>query len=227
MKLKGDSSYNCNYCNRRNHHERDCMLRKKEKKKEKVKDEAYSSMKIEEIHVKSKNLSLVEKNSNDEDGTYQIWSFGSDDDEMCRPTNGVMYAKHFGDHSKKKSMFEEFKKESGDESEEKEELIEVRFFVLTTSKSPMTEKVRDLLIFLNVPLNSYNAVLSYFDDSCSYLNDMLIYMSIDLEKNKAFIYEVMNNLEEKKTRIGNLDLKITNIMIDRDFLRMDNSLLVK
>lgn len=55
--------------------------------------------------------------------------------------------------------------------------------------SPMTEKVCDLLISLNIPLNSYKIVLSNIDDTYSYLNDMLISMSSELEKTKAFIYE--------------------------------------
>lgn len=36
----GDSSYECNYCKCKNHVVRDCMLKSKEEKKEKVKDEA-------------------------------------------------------------------------------------------------------------------------------------------------------------------------------------------
>ena len=42
------------------------------KKKEKVKDEAYCAMKIEEIHAKYNNLSLFVKDENDNDGSYQI-----------------------------------------------------------------------------------------------------------------------------------------------------------
>ncbi|XP_042751473.1 uncharacterized protein LOC111903530 [Lactuca sativa] len=104
-RLKQDSGYNCNYCNRHNHLTRDCMLKKQEEKNEKVKEEAYYAMKIEELQEKSKNLSMVAKNSTVEDGIYQIWSYGSDDEEMHHPTHEVMYAKHYGDHSEEKSMF--------------------------------------------------------------------------------------------------------------------------
>lgn len=90
----------------------------------------------------------------------------------------------------------------------------------------MTERVHDLHISLNIPLNSYYNVLSNFDDTCSYLNDMQISRSSELEKNKAMLYEARNNLEEKKSRTESLDFKITNIMIDRDSMRMENSLLV-
>ena len=56
------------------------MLKKKEEKRDKIKDEAYYALKIEELMKKSKNLSLVVKNMNEDDGKYQIWSSGSDDE---------------------------------------------------------------------------------------------------------------------------------------------------
>lgn len=56
---------------------------------------------------------------------------------------------------------------------------------------------------------------------------MLIFMSSELEKNKTMRYEARNNFEEKNARLESLDLKITNIMIDRDSIRMDSSLLAK
>lgn len=48
------------------------MLKKKEEKQDKVKDEAYYTLKIKELRAKSKNLSLVEKGMDKDDGTYQI-----------------------------------------------------------------------------------------------------------------------------------------------------------
>ncbi|XP_023735438.1 uncharacterized protein LOC111883340 [Lactuca sativa] len=73
-KLKGDSGVNCHYCNGANHFATDCMLRKKDEKKSKVKDEAYYAEKLEEVRAKAKGLSLVAKGEIDEDesGTYQI-----------------------------------------------------------------------------------------------------------------------------------------------------------
>lgn len=60
-KLAGDSRYDFNYCNGKNHLARDCMFKKKEEKQVKVKDEAYYDMKIEELGAKSKNISLLAK----------------------------------------------------------------------------------------------------------------------------------------------------------------------
>lgn len=56
---------------------------------------------------------------------------------------------------------------------------------------------------------------------------MMIPMRSELEKNKAFLYEARNNLEDKRGRIESLDLKIMNTMTDRDSIRMDNNLIVK
>lgn len=62
----------------------------------------------------------------------------------------------------------------------------------------MTNKVCDLLFSLNVPVNSYNAILSEFDYTYSYLNDILISISREVEKNKAMLYNARKKLEEKK-----------------------------
>lgn len=97
----------------------------------------------------------------------------------------------------------------------------------TASKSLVTKKVHDLLNTLNVPLNSYNSILFDFDDTCSYINHMLLSISREMEKNKALHYEARNKLWKKKTMIESLDLKLTNVMVDRDSLRMGNSLLLK
>lgn len=235
-KLKGDSGYNCNYCNGYNHHVQDYMLRKKEEKKEKVKYEAYYSMKLEEFHTKSKNLSLMVKGVDDNKGTYQIWSYGSDDDDMHHPTHGVLFVKYEEGESERKSLagddeedihWEYMEKEKGEESEEEDEELTGKCFVTTTPKSPLTTKIRDLLVSLNVPLNYYHAILSHFNETCSYLNDILISRSSEAEKSKSLLYEVDNKLEEKNSEIEGLEFKITNIMTDRDSIRMDNCMFVK
>lgn len=86
----------------------DCMLKKQEEKKEKVKYDDYIAMKTMELHGKSKNLSLVSQSSNDNDGTNQICSSCFDDEEMHHPIHGVMYPKHVVDDFGDKTMFGEF-----------------------------------------------------------------------------------------------------------------------
>lgn len=70
LKLKGDLGYDCNYYNGSNHLAKDCMLRKKEEKKEKVMDEAYYDEKIKEIRARTKGFTLVERGGNEEEGNY-------------------------------------------------------------------------------------------------------------------------------------------------------------
>ena len=48
-KLKGDSGFDAHYCNGEHHMASDCMLRKKEENKEKVKYELYYAAKLEEV----------------------------------------------------------------------------------------------------------------------------------------------------------------------------------
>lgn len=93
LKLKGDSGYNCNYCNGHNHLAKDCMLQKKEEKKEKVNDEAYYAKRFEEVLAETKNLPLMAKGCDDSTDSYHIWSSRSDDEEMCHPTHGVLFTK--------------------------------------------------------------------------------------------------------------------------------------
>lgn len=70
LKLKGDWGYDCNQCKGSNHLAEDCMLRKKEEKNEKFKDETYYVERLEEIRSQTKNLSLVDKVNDEEDETY-------------------------------------------------------------------------------------------------------------------------------------------------------------
>ena len=99
------------------------MLKKQEEEKEKVKDEAYYTIKIEELGVKLKNLSLVDKNSSEEDGTYQIWSSRSDEEEMHHPTDGVLFAKYQGSLLDEKITREDFDDGGEGESAEEEEMF--------------------------------------------------------------------------------------------------------
>ena len=55
-KLKGDSGIDCHYCHRANHMSSDCMLCKKDEKKNKVKDEAYYVERLEEVRKSERNV---------------------------------------------------------------------------------------------------------------------------------------------------------------------------
>ncbi|KAL4583030.1 hypothetical protein LXL04_007594 [Taraxacum kok-saghyz] len=90
--LTGDSGYDCNYCNRKNHLAKDCMLNRKKERENVTKDEAYYVTKLKNfrnLNVKGVNL-LVAKEA---DEGMEIWSSGSEDEEMMRPTHGAMFAR--------------------------------------------------------------------------------------------------------------------------------------
>ncbi|KAI3493566.1 hypothetical protein L1887_40766 [Cichorium endivia] len=89
-KISGDSGYDCNYCHGKNHFAKDCMLRKQNKKKPQVKDEAYYARKMEEVRVKTKDLALMA--ADDRQGSYQVWSSDSDDEEVRKPSHSAFIA---------------------------------------------------------------------------------------------------------------------------------------
>lgn len=126
-KLKGDIGFDCHYCNGANHMESYCILRKRDKKKNRVKYEVYYEERLEEVRAKMKGMSLVAKGSCNKEGTYQIWSSGSDGEEMRNPTHGAMYAN-----------FEE-------ESEEEEMVTGTCFVTTVADKSRLTSKECALL----------------------------------------------------------------------------------
>ena len=161
-KLKGDSGVDCHYCNGANHLANDCMLRKKDEKKNKVKDEAYYTESQEEVRAKAKGMYLVAKGEQKEDGTYQIWSSGSDDDEMRNPTHGAMCAKCEDDYD--------------------EEIIGQCFVSKSANKSLMTTKVRSILEYFNIPLNAYNSEIVSLDATVAYLDSLVVSASKEAKK---------------------------------------------
>lgn len=136
------------------------------------------------------------KGVEDSDGTYQIWSSGSDNKKMRHPPHKVLYPKEEEGGSGGTRWFKDdeddsddgkMKNEKGEESDEEDKEQNGKCFLTTSPKYPLKAMVRDLLVALNVPLNSYRFILSDFDETCSYLNDMLIFMSSEAEKSKALL----------------------------------------
>ena len=70
---------------------------------------------------------------------------------------------------------------------------------VATSKSPMNEKVRNLLILLNISSSSY------------------IYVLADLEKMIVKLYVAKNTDEEKNSRIKALNFKLNNFTLENIF----------
>ena len=123
---------------------------------------------LEEFRANTKGVSLVAKGSGEEDGTYQIWSSTSNDEEMQNPTHSAMYAN--------------FEKGSV-----KEGMVTGKCFSTTSDdKSPMTSKIRTLLEYFEIPFSSYDAILSDFDNTISCFNDILISFSCDTKNQNPY-----------------------------------------
>ncbi|XP_023737287.1 uncharacterized protein LOC111885248 [Lactuca sativa] len=202
-----DSGVDCHYCHGANHMVNDYMLKKKEEKMNRVKDEAYYSKNLEELRAKSKGMLLVARGEYEDEIKYQIWSSGSDDEEMINLTHGAMFVK-----------FEE----------DEDEKIIGRCFVLTSAdKAPMTSKVCSLLQSFNIPSSAYNSMLTEFDDVVTYVNNQVISASNEAKKSTNQLVETQRMLEAKKAKIDHLEMQITNIMINIDSFNGGNRISLK
>ena len=94
-------------------------------------------------------------------------------------------------------------------------------------KSPMTSRVCSLLESFNNPSGSYLIILSNFDDTLSYVNDMLIYVSSEAEKSKFLWLDAQKHLESKGSRIDSLELQLNNITLDRELITTNNVIIMK
>ena len=93
--------------------------------------------------------------------------------------------------------------------------------------APMTSKVRSLLQSFNIPSSTYDYVLTEFDTSVAYMNNLVISASNLAKKASTQLLETQRILETKKYKIESLELQITNIMVDMDNLNTDNKILLK
>lgn len=132
-----------------------------------MKDEAYYAKRLEEVLTQTNNLSLMAKGGDKNEGTYQIWSSGSDDEEMSHPNHGVLLSKYEECEYDDKILFDKSGKDCDEELEEyakvdgsaeEDEETTGRCFVSITPKSPMISKARDLLVSFNIPPNFYHIV---------------------------------------------------------------------
>lgn len=95
-------------------------------------------------------------------------------------THGLMFPKQIGDVADVEFVREYFGWYSIDWSADRDN-VKGHCLMASTTKSPITEKVCNILISSNVSSNSYDSILSDIDDACAYLNDFLISMISDLE----------------------------------------------
>ena len=71
------------------------------------------------------------------------------------------------------------------------------------------------------------SILFDFDDTLSYVNDMLISISSEAEKSKSLLLEIQKRFVTKRSRVNNLELQLKNITLDRNIVRADKYVLMK
>ncbi|KAI3523847.1 hypothetical protein L1887_02295 [Cichorium endivia] len=206
-KLLGDSGYDCNYCFGKNHLAKDCMLKKANEKKERIKDEAYYTKKLEEVRANTQSLSLIVPNNSD--GTYQIWSSGSDDDEIRKPTHGAMFATQTGH-----GIW------SDDENSDEEKETKITGVCLMaqgtnhSSEARLTipEQVSLLLQNFHVPEELFINDLNEITSDCLHMNQLLVSANSDACQAKEEVISLKGKLEgmrgaleKSQQRIGILE----------------------
>ncbi|KAI3723807.1 hypothetical protein L2E82_35565 [Cichorium intybus] len=200
-KLLGDSVYDCNYCFGKNHLAKDYMLRKANEKKERVKDEAYYTKKLEEI-----------------------WSSGSDDDEIRKPTHGAMFTAHTGH-----GIWSD--DESSDE-EKKTKITGVCLMVQGTNFSSnahltIPEQVSFLLQNFNVPEELFINDLNEITSDCLHMNQLLVSANSDACQAKEEVISLKRKLKGLCGALEKNQLRIDILEESREQYVKNNELLLK
>ncbi|KAI3791004.1 hypothetical protein L2E82_04512 [Cichorium intybus] len=223
-KISGDSGYDCNYCHGKNHFAKDCMLRKQNEKKPQVKDEAYYTRKMEEVRVRTKDLALMA--ADDRQGSYQVWSSDSDDDEVRKPSYSAFMA-----YDVDKSFLQDTSEKLNEEKWMKIEATAGLGFVtsegleITAADTPKTwdedssdddekvclmandnrlripEQVSKLLSSFNIPTSQSAPIISEITRDCSVMHKLLI----DAKNREILSEQELLNL---RGRVENLKLAL-------------------
>ncbi|KAI3739799.1 hypothetical protein L2E82_30211 [Cichorium intybus] len=196
-KVLGDSGYDCSYCHGKNHFAKDCMLHKQNERKPQVKDEAYYASKMVEVRVKTKDLALMA--ADDRQGSYQVWSSDSDDDEVRKPSHSVFMAYDVGksflkDTSEKLNDDEMMKVEATaglgfvtsegfemiaadtpktwfeDSSDDDEEVC----LMANDTRLTIPEQVSKLLSSFKIPISHSAPIINEITRDCSVMHKLLI-----------------------------------------------------
>ncbi|KAL4564910.1 hypothetical protein LXL04_028986 [Taraxacum kok-saghyz] len=220
-KLLGDSGYDCHYCNGKNHLAKDCVLRRKQEKVEVVKDEAYYTQKIANLKIKKPtgNAMIVETVHSDSEGNMEVWSSGSDDEEMRRPTHGTKANCFMARSVDSESASSESTFSSCLSSKSaKEQLDEAR---------KVTEKVQSLLSKHDISPKSYQNLLDDLNDKCAELADSVKYNRRQVSSLTTELSNCRLGIETRNAKIDKLEnIKIHN-MDDIIMLRTENETLLK
>ncbi|KAL4578457.1 hypothetical protein LXL04_014580 [Taraxacum kok-saghyz] len=236
--LLGDSGWDCNFCNGKNHLAKDCMLKKKKERENVTKDEAYYVTKLENfrnMNVKGTNL-LVAKDA--EEGM-EIWSSGSDDEEMLRPTHGAMFAR---DAKVNGRCFMARSNDSGSSSyqtasttsessqqtsySENSKCLNTKC-IAASSSVKVVEKVRTILKTTSISSSLYEPLLKQLLDNVSSLGTSVTWNINKLEDIEEKLENARFACEEKKIQIEKLELEKENVTEENLTIRIENKTLLK
>ena len=136
---------------------------------------------MEEARAKAKGIYLVARGKGEDDDTYQIWSSGSDDEEMRNPTHAALFAKY--------------------EDDEEEMVTGHCFMTKKGDKSLMTTKVHSILQSFDIPLQAYDSEILAFDDIVAYFDTIVVSASNEAKKLSTQLLETEKLLDTKKTKV--------------------------
>ncbi|KAI3767811.1 hypothetical protein L2E82_18230 [Cichorium intybus] len=249
-KVSSDSGYDCNYCHRKNHFTKDCMLRKQNEKKPQVKDETYYARKMKEVRVRTKDLALMA--ADDHQGSYQVWSSDSDDDEVRKPTHSAFMAYDVGNSFPKdtsENMNEEemlevettaglgFKTSemnamlddenpktwSDDTSDDDEEIC----LMANETRLTIPEQVSKLLSTFKIPASQSTPIINEITRDCSVMHKMLIDVKNRETLSEQEILSLRGRVESLKLALEKSNLRISLLEENREKLLNNHDVILK
>ena len=236
--LTEDSGYDCHFCNGKNHLAKDCMLKKKKEKENVTKDEAYYVEKLanfRNLNVKGTNL-LVTRD--DAEGM-EIWSSGSDDEEMLQPTHGAMFARdakvngrcfmaRSNDSGSSSYQTASTTSESSQQtsSSENSKCLNTKC-IAASSSVKVVEKVRTILKSTSISSSLYEPLLKQLIDNVSSLGASVTWNINKLEDVEEKLEKARFACEEKRIQIEKLELEKENVTEENLTIRTENKTLLK
>ncbi|KAL4580202.1 hypothetical protein LXL04_016386 [Taraxacum kok-saghyz] len=231
--LTEDSGYDCHFCNGKNHLAKDCIKKEKENV---TKDEAYYVEKLanfRNLNVKGTNL-LVARD--DEEGM-EIWSSGSDDEEMLRPTHGAMFARDAkvtgrclmaksNDSGSSSSSSKASQQTSSSSTSENSKCLNTKC-IAASSSVKVVEKVRTIFKSSSISSSLYEPLLKQLLDNVSSLGASVTWNINRLEDVEEKLENARFACEEKRIQIEKLELEKENVSEENLSIRKENKTLLK
>ena len=186
-----------------------------------MKDEAYYAQKIANLKIKKPvgHTMLVENFNSDSEGNMEVWSSGSDDEEMRRPSHGMKANCFMGRSIDSESASSESTYASCLASKSSDDYLD--------EAKKATEKVQSLLSKLNISSNCYQYLLDDLNERCADLGKLLKYNRRQVGNLTDEISDCRFGIEARNTKIEKLENNKIHNMDDIYMLRKENESLLK